>query len=228
MLSRVLRLVPSLVLVALVQAVPARAQAPAAPAGPVIVVETSRGVFEFETYPAEAPKTVARIVELVKQRFYNGQRVHRVVPGFVIQWGDPQTRDMTKKDRWGTGGSGKPVGVAEITKTRTHVLGAVAMAHAGDPAKADSQMYVTLAPVARLNGQYTVFGKVIDRHGRRAEDPGRGRHQADDRQVDGASSQGNRSTSAGGSGAGTSCPSCRRNCTALATPCAEKWLLKKR
>lgn len=160
MLSRVLRLVPSLALVALVQAAPASAQAPATPAGPVIVVETSRGVFEFETYPAEAPKTVARIVELVKQRFYNGMRIHRVVPGFVIQMGDPQTRDMTKKDRWGTGGSGKPIGVAEITKTRTHVLGAVAMAHAGDAAKADSQFYVTLAPVARLNGQYTVFGKV--------------------------------------------------------------------
>jgi len=157
MLSRVLRLVPAVVLVALVAA-PAFAQAPAA--GPVIVVETSRGVFEFETYPAEAPKTVARIVELVKQRFYNGMRIHRVVPGFVIQWGDPQTRDMTKKDRWGTGGSGKPIGVAEISKTRTHVLGAVAMAHAGDPSKADSQMYVTLAAVPRLNGQYTVFGKI--------------------------------------------------------------------
>lgn len=160
MLSRVFRLVPAVALVALVFAAPVSAQVPAAPSGPVIVVETSRGVFEFETYPAEAPKTVARIVELVKQRFYNGMRIHRVVPGFVIQWGDPQTRDMTKKDRWGTGGSGKPVGVAEITKTRTHVLGAVAMAHAGDPSKADSQMYVTLAPVARLNGQYTVFGKV--------------------------------------------------------------------
>ena len=137
------------------------AQAPAAPAGPVIVVETSKGVFEFETYPLEAPKTVARIIELVKQRFYNGMRIHRVVPGFVIQMGDPQTRDMTKKDRWGTGGSGKPIGVAEISKTRLHVKGAVAMAHAGDPAQADSQFYVTLAPAARLNGQYTVFGKVI-------------------------------------------------------------------
>ncbi|MEZ5418945.1 MAG: peptidylprolyl isomerase [Vicinamibacterales bacterium] len=160
MVSRVLRLVPAVALAALVSA-PAFAQAPAAPAGPVIVVETSRGVFEFETYPNEAPKTVARILELVKQRFYNGQRIHRVVPGFVVQWGDPQTRDMTKKDRWGTGGSGKPIGVAEITKTRTHVLGAVAMAHAGDASRADSQMYVTLAAVPRLNGQYTVFGKVI-------------------------------------------------------------------
>ena len=159
MSSRLARLVPAVTLAAVVVAAPVRAQAPAA-AGPVIVVETSRGVFEFETYPNEAPKTVARIVELVKQRFYNGMRIHRVVPGFVVQWGDPQTRDMTKKDRWGTGGSGKPIGVAEITKTRTHVLGAVAMAHAGDPAKADSQMYVTLAAVPRLNGQYTVFGKV--------------------------------------------------------------------
>ncbi len=161
MLSRVRRLVPSLAVAALVLAAPAFAQAPAAPAGPVIVVETSRGVFEFETYPAEAPKTVARIVELVKQRFYNGQRIHRVVPGFVIQMGDPQTRDMTKKDRWGTQGSGKPIGVAEISKTRTHVLGAVAMAHSGNPAGADSQFYVTLAPAHRLNSQYTVFGKVI-------------------------------------------------------------------
>ncbi len=158
------RLALSLTLVALVMAAPALAQAPAAPAapaGPVVVVETSKGVFEFETYPAEAPKTVARILELVKQRFYNGMRIHRVVPGFVIQMGDPQTRDMTKKDRWGTGGSGKPIGVAEISKNRLHVKGAVAMAHAGDAAKADSQFYVTLAPAARLNGQYTVFGKVI-------------------------------------------------------------------
>ena len=154
------RLVLSLALVALMSA-SAWAQAPATPAGPVIVVETSRGVFEFETYPAEAPRTVARILELVKSRFYNGMRIHRVVPGFVIQWGDPQTRDMTKKDRWGTGGSGKPIGVAEISKNRTHVIGAVAMAHAGDPAKADSQMYVTLAATPRLNGQYTVFGRVI-------------------------------------------------------------------
>lgn len=161
--SRVTRLVPGLVLSLLVLAVSAQAQAPAAkPAGPVIVVETSKGIFEFETYPADAPKTVARILELVKTRFYNGQRVHRVVNGFVIQWGDPQTRDMTKRESWGRGGSGKPIGAAE-TKRR-HFKGAVAMAHAGDPAGADSQMYITLADTAAtraLDGQYTVFGGVI-------------------------------------------------------------------
>lgn len=143
---------------------PSAAAAPAATspgAGPVIVVETVKGTFEFETYPNEAPKTVARIVELVNKRFYNGQRVHRVVPNFVMQLGDPATRDMTRQADWGRGGSGTPVGVAEITKSRTHVKGAVAMAHAGDATKADSQWYVTLSPQARLDGQYTVFGKVI-------------------------------------------------------------------
>ena len=145
-----------------------QAPAPAAPpaatspgAGPVIVVETIKGIFEFETYPNEAPKTVARVVELVNKRFYNGLRVHRVVPNFVVQLGDPTTRDMTRQADWGRMGSGTPVGVAEITKTRTHVRGAVAMAHAGDASKADSQWYVTLSPQPRLDGQYTVFGKVI-------------------------------------------------------------------
>lgn len=133
-------------------------------AGPIVVLETTKGTVEFETYPNEAPKTVAHILGLVKRNFYNGIRVHRVVPSFVVQFGDPQTRDMTKKDMWGRGpgaGSGRPIGVAEMNPKRTHVLGAVAMAHAGDAAKADSQMYITLAPVPRLNGDYTVFGKVI-------------------------------------------------------------------
>jgi cyclophilin family peptidyl-prolyl cis-trans isomerase len=130
-------------------------------AGPVVVVETEKGTFEFETYPNEAPKTVAHILGLINKRFYNGQRVHRVVPGFVIQMGDPQTRDMTKEKAWGNGGSGTVVGVAEISKTRTHVRGAVAMAHAGDAAKADSQFYVTLADAHRLDPDYTVFGKII-------------------------------------------------------------------
>ena len=69
------------------------APAPAAPtpgAGPVIVVETVKGTFEFETYPNEAPRTVEHVVNLVKKNFYNGLRFHRVEPGFVIQAGDPQ------------------------------------------------------------------------------------------------------------------------------------------
>ena len=130
----------------------------------MIVVETTKGVFEFETYPDDAPKTVDNFLALTKKGFYNGQRFHRVVPGFVIQAGDPQTRDMTKRDQWGRGsgaGSGKPVGVAEFSKKHLHTKGAVAMAHAGDAAQADSQFYVTLAPKPALDGKYAVFGHVI-------------------------------------------------------------------
>jgi peptidyl-prolyl cis-trans isomerase B (cyclophilin B) len=133
-------------------------------AGPVIVVETSRGVIEFETYPEDAPKTVDHIVALAQRRFYNGQRVHRVEPNFLVQLGDPQTRDYTKRDLWGRGsgaGSGKPIGAAEISKRRTNVRGAVGMAHAGDPMQADSQFYILRKDSPGLNGKYVIFGKVI-------------------------------------------------------------------
>jgi cyclophilin family peptidyl-prolyl cis-trans isomerase len=130
-------------------------------AGPsIVVVETEKGTFEFETYPNEAPKTVAHILGQINKRFYNGQRVHRVVPGFVMQFGDQQTRDMTKEKMWGRI-EGPAVGVAEFSKLRTHVRGAVALAHNGDASKADTQIYVTLADTPRLNMKYVVFGKVI-------------------------------------------------------------------
>ena len=129
-------------------------------AGAVIVVETEKGIFEFETYPNEAPKTVAHIIGLVNKRFFNGQRVHRVVPGFVVQMGDQQTRDMTKEEMWGRA-VGPQIGAAEFSKLRTHVRGAVAMAHNGDAAKADTQFYITLAAAHRLDGDYAVFGQVI-------------------------------------------------------------------
>jgi cyclophilin family peptidyl-prolyl cis-trans isomerase len=131
-------------------------------AGPVLVVETVKGTFEVETYPTEAPKTVEHVLALVKRNFYNGLRVHRMEPNFVVQFGDPQTRDMTKRADWGTRDSGDPIGALEVSKRRTHVTGAVAMAHReGDPKGSDSQMYVVLSPRPELNGKYTVFGQVI-------------------------------------------------------------------
>jgi cyclophilin family peptidyl-prolyl cis-trans isomerase len=136
----------------------------AQPAGPVIVVETSKGTFEFETYPAEAPKTVAHVVALVKRGFYDDQRVHRALPGFLVQWGDPRSRDTARDEDWGRGAdasSGTPIGVAEISRKHLHTRGAVAVAHPGTPGQADSQIYVTLADRPDLNGKYTVFGQVI-------------------------------------------------------------------
>jgi cyclophilin family peptidyl-prolyl cis-trans isomerase len=132
---------------------------------PIIVVETSKGTFEFETYPAEAPKTVAHVVALVKGGFYDGQRIHRALPGFLVQWGDPRSRDTAREEDWGRGpdaSSGKAIGVPEISKKHLHGPGAVAMAHPGVPGQADSQIYVTLANRPDLNGKYTVFGQVID------------------------------------------------------------------
>jgi cyclophilin family peptidyl-prolyl cis-trans isomerase len=133
--------------------------------GPIVVVETTKGTFAFETFPAEAPRTVAHIVALVRQGFYDGQRVHRAVPGFVVQWGDPRSRDPAQESVWGKGpaaSSGEPIGVPEITKKHPHVVGAVAVAHPGVPARADSQIYVTLAARPDLNGKYAVFGQVTE------------------------------------------------------------------
>jgi peptidyl-prolyl cis-trans isomerase B (cyclophilin B) len=145
--------------------------APAAPrrspgAGPVIVFETVKGTFEMETYPNEAPKSVEHVLTLVRRNFYNGLRVHRLVSGFVVQFGDPQTRDMTKRAMWGRQGSGRAIGVAEISPKRPHRLGAVALAHGGDPAGADSQVYIALAGleeprIGNIQGDFTVIGQVI-------------------------------------------------------------------
>lgn len=133
-------------------------------AGPTIAIETDKGVIEFETYPDDAPKSVAHVVALVEQGFYDGQRIQRAEPGFVVQFGDPQSRDLDKRARWGRGpgdGSGTPIGVAEFSMRRQHVRGAVGMAHAGDPMQADSQIYITLAPHPQLDGLFVVVGQVV-------------------------------------------------------------------
>jgi cyclophilin family peptidyl-prolyl cis-trans isomerase len=143
---------------------PAAAEAPSPGAGPIVVVETVKGTFEFETYPEEAPKAVEHILALVKRNFYNGQRIHRVEKGFVVQWGDSRSRDMTKQDQWGRsggGGTNRPIGVAEMSPKRLHVRGAIGLAHAGDPKMSDTQMYVTLRPNKALDGKYIVIGKVL-------------------------------------------------------------------
>lgn len=144
----------------------ARPEAPAKPspgAGPVIVFETAKGTFEMETYPNEAPKSVEHILNLVKRHFYDGQRVHRVIPGQLVQFGDPLTRDLSKVQFWGSGGSNNPIGVAEMSPKRKHLVGTVALAHPGsDPRTADSQMYVMMVPQPKYDGHYTVIGRVID------------------------------------------------------------------
>lgn len=119
--------------------------------GKMMMIETTYGPIEIEFFPGDAPKTVARIKELVGKGFYNGLSFHRVVPGFVVQGGDP------KGD--GTGGSGQKL-TAEFNSHK-HVEGTVAMARTMDPDSADSQFYISLGIHPHLDNQYTVFGKVV-------------------------------------------------------------------
>jgi cyclophilin family peptidyl-prolyl cis-trans isomerase len=160
MLRRLVAIAFAVSVVALTAAAGAQETSPGA--GPVVVLETVKGTIEFETYPEEAPKTVAQIVELVKKNFYNGQRFHRAEPDFVVQIGDPVSRDYSRQTWWGRQSSGKPIGVAEITKKRRLVLGAVAMAYPGtDKAAADSQFFILRRAAPEMDGKYTVFGKVL-------------------------------------------------------------------
>lgn len=134
-------------------------------APPLLRVETTRGTFSFVTFPDEAPLTVAHIVALARSGFYDGQRIHRTVPGFVVQFGDPQTRRLDARAVWGRGpaaGSGQPIGAVEISKRRTHRKGAVGVAHLGEPAKGDSQVYITLDERHDLDGKYAVFGQIVE------------------------------------------------------------------
>jgi peptidylprolyl isomerase len=117
-----------------------------------VTIKTDVGTIRFRFYPLDAPCTVARIRTLVRQGFYNGLVFHRVVPGFVIQGGDPKGN--------GSGGSGTKL-AAEFNK-RLHIKGAVAMARTQDPNSADSQFYIALGTLQSLDGQYTVFGQVVE------------------------------------------------------------------
>jgi cyclophilin family peptidyl-prolyl cis-trans isomerase len=160
MLKRLAAISFGLTVIALTAAAGAQEKSPGA--GAIVVLETAKGTIEFETYPEEAPKTVARVIELVKKNFYNGQRFHRAEPNFVIQIGDPVSRDFSRQSWWGRQSSGKPIGVAEITKKRRHVLGAVSMAYPGtDRTAADSQFFIMRRAAPEMDGKYTVFGKVL-------------------------------------------------------------------
>ncbi|GAB4276374.1 MAG: hypothetical protein Kow0029_18270 [Candidatus Rifleibacteriota bacterium] len=121
---------------------------------PLIKITTDKGEMMFELFPDVAPKHVESMISLIKKGFYNGLTFHRVVPGFVIQGGDP------KGD--GTGGPGYTL-PAEFNK-RKHLKGTLAMARTSDPNSAGSQFYICLDAIPHLDGQYTVFGQIVKGH----------------------------------------------------------------
>jgi cyclophilin family peptidyl-prolyl cis-trans isomerase len=123
------------------------------------VITTDKGVIEVTFRPDKAPNTVASIVELAESGFYDGTKFHRVEPGFVVQGGDPQTKDpSTNPSMYGTGGPGWNM-KAEFNDLK-HDRGVIAMARSQAVDSAGSQFYFTLAPANFLDGQYTVFGTV--------------------------------------------------------------------
>jgi cyclophilin family peptidyl-prolyl cis-trans isomerase len=122
------------------------------------IITTKFGDIEVELYSDSAPKTVENFKDLTKKGFYDGLIFHRIVPGFVIQGGDPYTRDTTNRRRWGTGGPGWNI-KAEFNKNR-HTRGVLSMARSQDPDSAGSQFFIVLKDSNFLDGQYTIFGKV--------------------------------------------------------------------
>lgn len=134
-----------------------RGSAPAA-AGPVVTFETAKGPIDIRFFQTESPKSVEKILGLVSRNFYRGQRIHRVERS-LVQFGDPTSRDVSRKDWWGRAGSGTAVGIAEFNK-RKNVRGAVGLAHGGDARYADSQLYILKLANPALDGKHVVVGQV--------------------------------------------------------------------
>jgi peptidyl-prolyl cis-trans isomerase B (cyclophilin B) len=125
---------------------------------PVVTIETTLGTIVMELYPDKAPKTVENFVTLTKKGFYDGTLFHRVVPGFVIQGGDPLTKDPSQKAMWGSGGPG--YSFPDEPVRGNYVRGAVAMANSG-PNTNGSQFFICVDDLTgRLGKQYTLFGQV--------------------------------------------------------------------
>ena len=137
----------------------ALAQAQGAKAPTLLMTMDNGGQVTIELWPDVAPNHVKNFVDLAKEGFYDGQRVHRVEPKFVVQFGDPQSKTKPMNDPgMGTQGSGKTL-KAEFNK-KPFDRGVLGMARTQDPDSASSQVYLMLGDAHFLNGQYTAFGKV--------------------------------------------------------------------
>ena len=117
------------------------------------VIETNKGTIKIALYEKDAPITTKNFIDLANRKFYDGLKFHRVVPGFVIQGGDPQGN--------GTGGSDKTIKLEVSPKLKHDAAGVVAMARSNDPDSASSQFYITLDPAPFLDMKYAVFGRVM-------------------------------------------------------------------
>src|ERR1044072_7239245 len=125
----------------------------------VAVIKTSAGEMVAEFWPDVAPNTVENFKKLARQKFYDGTAFHRIIKGFMIQGGDPLTKDPAKEGRWGTGDPGYKI-KAEFNE-RSHKRGVISMARSQDPDSAGSQFFICHGNPSFLDRQYTAFGKLI-------------------------------------------------------------------
>lgn len=125
----------------------------------VAVLTTTEGVIVLEFWPDVAPGHVDNFKKLAKEGFYDGTCFHRVIKGFMIQGGDPLTKDTKNERAWGTGGPGYKI-KAEFNK-KGHTRGVLSMARSQDPNSAGSQFFICHGNPSFLDGQYTAFGKLI-------------------------------------------------------------------
>ncbi|MBA5865744.1 MAG: peptidylprolyl isomerase [Nitrospira sp. CR1.3] len=135
------------------------ADKPAAAKSPKAVIKTKFGEMEVVFFPDKAPKHVENFIKLAKSGFYNGTIFHRVIPGFMIQGGDPNTKDPSKPETYGLGGPSERVR-AEFNDV-PHRRGIVSMARTNDPNSAGSQFFIVVKDSNFLDRQYTAFGEVV-------------------------------------------------------------------
>jgi len=125
----------------------------------VAVIKTTHGEIVLAFWPDVAPKTVENFKALAKKGFYDGTCFHRIVQGFMVQGGDPLTKDPSQESRWGTGDPGYKL-KAEFND-KPHVRGVISMARSQDPDSAGSQFFICLGDARFLDRQYTAFGQLI-------------------------------------------------------------------
>ena len=128
------------------------------------VIETSKGRIVVMFYPKKAPKHVENFKKLANMKFYDGTRFHRCIPGFMIQGGDPNSKDLGKANQWGTGGymqDGKEHMLKAEFNDVKHVRGILSMARSQDPDSASSQFFIMHDTSPSLDGQYSAFGKAV-------------------------------------------------------------------
>jgi peptidyl-prolyl cis-trans isomerase B (cyclophilin B) len=125
----------------------------------VAVIKTSEGEMVVQFWTDAAPNTIENFKKLAREGFYDGTIFHRIVKGFMIQGGDPNSKDPAKENSYGEGGPSYKI-KAEFND-HSHQRGVISMARSSDPDSAGSQFFICLAPVPRLDHQYTTFGKLI-------------------------------------------------------------------